>query len=171
MQNIRKIQGFKDGLKKAFLTVFFSGLIPKMPGTFGTLFALPFAWIILYFFSPTTLFLSAILVSAIAIKMIDSYEQIGMSHDCKEIVIDELAGVWITLSMACMQGVSVVAFLLSFLFFRIFDIWKPSIIGKVDRETKGGLGVVGDDLLAGVFAGIAVWCILKGLILFEIAIF
>ena len=46
------------------------------------------------------------------------------------------------------------AAVLSFVLFRIFDIWKPSIIGKVDREVKGGLGVMGDDLLAGFFAGL-----------------
>jgi phosphatidylglycerophosphatase A len=40
----------------------------------------------------------------------------------------------------------------SLIYFRVFDIWKPSIIGKIDREVKGGLGVMGDDLLAGVVA-------------------
>ena len=68
-----------------------------------------------------------------------------------EIVIGELAGVWITISMV---GHSAFGIVLSFILFRIFDIWKPSIIGKVDREVKGGLGVMGDDLLAGFFAGL-----------------
>ena len=40
-------------------------------------------------------------------------------------------------------------------FFRLFDIWKPSFIGKIDRDVKGGLGVMGDDVLAGIAAGIA----------------
>ena len=44
---------------------------------------------------------------------------------------------------------------LAFVFFRIFDIWKPSIIGKIDRDVKGGLGVMGDDVIAGIAAGIA----------------
>jgi len=43
---------------------------------------------------------------------------------------------------------------LSFAFFRLFDIWKPSLIGKIDRDVKGGWGVMGDDMLAGVLAGI-----------------
>ena len=42
----------------------------------------------------------------------------------------------------------------SVLYFRLFDIWKPSVIGRIDREVEGGLGVMGDDLLAGVFAAI-----------------
>ena len=44
---------------------------------------------------------------------------------------------------------------LAFIFFRLFDIWKPSIIGKIDRDVKGGLGVMGDDVVAGFAAGIA----------------
>ena len=43
---------------------------------------------------------------------------------------------------------------LCFVYFRLFDIWKPSLIGKIDRDVKGGWGVMGDDLLAGLFAGI-----------------
>jgi phosphatidylglycerophosphatase A len=49
----------------------------------------------------------------------------------------------------------VIMAILAFAFFRLFDIWKPSIIGKIDRDVKGGLGVMGDDVLAGIAAGIA----------------
>jgi phosphatidylglycerophosphatase A len=45
--------------------------------------------------------------------------------------------------------------ILAFVYFRLFDIWKPSIIGRIDREVKGGLGVMGDDIVAGIAAGIA----------------
>ena len=141
----------QDFLKKMFLTLFFSGLSPKAPGTIGTLVALPFGFVISYYIAPSTLLLSALLISAIAIKIINSYEKQGLPHDCGEIVIDELAGVWIAISMI---GHSAFGIVLSFVLFRIFDIWKPSIIGKVDREVKGGLGVMGDDLLAGFFAGL-----------------
>jgi phosphatidylglycerophosphatase A len=43
---------------------------------------------------------------------------------------------------------------LAFVSFRLFDIWKPSIIGRIDKKAKGGLGVMGDDILAGIFGGI-----------------
>lgn len=142
---------FRDFLKKGFLTLFFSGLSPIAPGTIGTLVALPFAWAISHYIAPSTLLLSALLLSAIAIKIINAYEKQGLSHDRSEIVIDELAGVWISISMI---GNSLFALMLSFILFRIFDIWKPSIIGKIDKKTKGGLGVMGDDLLAGFFAGL-----------------
>ena len=152
MQNFfTTFENAQDFFKKMFLTVFFSGLSPKAPGTIGTLVALPFGFVISYYIAPSTLLLCALLVSAIAIKIINTYEKQGLPHDCGEIVIDELAGVWITISMV---GHSVFGIVLSFILFRIFDIWKPSIIGKVDREVKGGLGVMGDDLLAGFFAGL-----------------
>lgn len=142
--------------RKFFLTVGFSGLSPKAPGTVGSFVSLIIGLFLLEFLHPSTLFLLALLITVIAIKQIDIYEkEVGM-HDGKEIVIDELAGMWITLAI-CGINSSNVLFMapLAFLFFRLFDIWKPSIIGRIDREVKGGLGVMGDDVLAGVAAGIA----------------
>ena len=142
--------------RKFFLTVGFSGLSPKAPGTVGSFVSLFIGLFLLEFLHPSTLFLLALLVTVIAIKQIDIYEkEVGM-HDGKEIVIDELAGMWITLAI-CGINSSNVLFMapIAFIFFRLFDIWKPSFIGKIDRDVKGGLGVMGDDVLAGVAAGIA----------------
>ncbi|PZT49098.1 phosphatidylglycerophosphatase A [Helicobacter valdiviensis] len=139
-----------DFFKKMYLTLFFSGLFPKASGTIGTIVALPFGYLI-GSYSLSTLFLSALLAGAIGVKIIDSYEQNGLGHDRKEIVIDELVGVWICISIL---GISLFSILLSFILFRVFDIWKPSIIGKIDKNVKGGLGVIGDDALAGFFAGL-----------------
>ena len=72
-------------------------------------------------------------------------------HDHGSIVIDEVAGVWLAISIS---GATAVQFALSVLFFRAFDIWKPSVIGRIDKNVKGGLGVMGDDMLAGLFAGL-----------------
>ncbi len=143
-------------LRKFFLTVGFSGLSPKAPGTVGSFVSLIIGLFLLEFLHVSTLFLLALLITVIAIKQIDIYEkEVGM-HDGKEIVIDELAGMWITLAI-CGINSSNILFMapLAFIFFRIFDIWKPSIIGKIDRDVKGGLGVMGDDVLAGIAAGIA----------------
>ncbi|MCI5968660.1 phosphatidylglycerophosphatase A [Helicobacter sp.] len=141
----------KDFLQKMFLTLFFSGLSPIAPGSIGALVALPLGFLISYYIAPSTLLLSALLIAAIAIKTINAYEQQGLPHDCKQIVIDELAGVWISIAMI---GHSLFGLFLSYVLFRIFDIWKPSVIGKIDKKVKGGLGVMGDDLLAGFFAGL-----------------
>jgi phosphatidylglycerophosphatase A len=61
-----------------------------------------------------------------------------------------------------------VAAALSFISFRVFDIWKPSTIGYIDAKVKGGLGVVGDDLLAGFAAGIMNLLIFRVLTYFQI---
>ena len=142
--------------RKFFLTVGFSGLSPKAPGTAGSFVSLIIGLFLLEFLHPSTLFLLALLITVIAIKQIDIYEkEVGM-HDGKEIVIDELAGMWITLAICGINSSNVLIMApLAFIFFRIFDIWKPSIIGKIDRDIKGGLGVMGDDVLAGIAAGIA----------------
>lgn len=142
--------------RKFFLTVGFSGLSPKAPGTVGSFVSLIIGLFLLEFLHPSTLFLLSLLITVIAIKQIDIYEKEVGIHDGKEIVIDELAGIWITLAI-CGINSSNVLFMapIAFIFFRLFDIWKPSFIGKIDRDVKGGLGVMGDDVLAGIAAGIA----------------
>lgn len=141
-------------MRKIFLTFFYSGLFPKAPGTIGTLASLPFGIFILSYFGVLTLILATAAISIIAIKEIDKYEALGFEHDDDSIVIDETVGIWLTLAVA--YSITDIWFLVisSFLFFRIFDILKPSIIGKIDRNVSGGLGVVGDDLVAGFFAGL-----------------
>ena len=142
--------------RKFFLTVGFSGLSPKAPGTVGSFVSLIIGLFLLEFLHVSTLFLLALLITVIAIKQIDIYEkEVGM-HDGKEIVIDELAGMWITLAICGINSSNILYMApIAFLFFRLFDIWKPSIIGKIDRDVKGGLGVMGDDVVAGIAAGIA----------------
>ncbi|RXK12622.1 phosphatidylglycerophosphatase A [Halarcobacter mediterraneus] len=143
-------------MRKLFLTVFYSGLSPKAPGTAGSFLSLIFAVLLLQIIDISTLFLLTILISVIAAREINKYEEEVQEHDSKEIVIDELAGMWLTLSICTItpENIYYIA-ALGFIYFRIFDIWKPSIIGRIDREVKGGWGVMGDDLLAGVAAGIA----------------
>ena len=143
-------------LRRFFLTVGFSGLSPKAPGTVGSFVSLIIGLFLLEFLHVSTLFLLALLITVIAIKQINIYEkEVGM-HDGKEIVIDELAGMWIALAICGINSENMIFMApLAFIFFRIFDIWKPSIIGRIDREVKGGLGVMGDDVLAGIAAGIA----------------
>lgn len=154
-----------------FLTAAYSGLSPKAPGTVGSFVALVLGIFILLFFDVQTLFLAAILVSIVGIKEINRYEEKSGIHDDKRIVIDEVAGMWFALSIAPAVTISfseitvfqngfLIQSLMSFVFFRYFDIAKPSIIGRIDKEAKGGIGVMGDDILAGFSAGIlsaALW--------------
>lgn len=142
-------------MRKFFLTVFYSGLSPKAPGTVGSFVALILGVALLQVIDVSTLFLLSILISAIAVKEINKYEEEVGEHDSKEIVIDELAGMWLTLSICKItpENIFIIA-PIAFVFFRLFDIWKPSIIGKIDKNVKGGWGVMGDDLVAGILAGI-----------------
>jgi phosphatidylglycerophosphatase A len=141
-------------LNKFFLTLGYSGLSPKAPGTVGSFVALLLGMGLLQIISITTLFLLSLLISVIAVKQINIYEKQTATHDGKEIVIDELAGMWITMGVAGVTAENWIMGIIAFVFFRIFDIWKPSIIGKIDRDVKGGWGVMGDDMVAGVFAGL-----------------
>jgi len=155
--------------RRFFLTLGYSGLSPKAPGTVGSFVALILGVILLEFLPSSTLFLLSLLISVIAIKQINIYEKEVGIHDSSEIVIDELAGMWIALSICEINSTNVLMLApLAFIFFRIFDIWKPSIIGKIDRDVKGGLGVMGDDIIAGIFAGIcasATWRLIDILII------
>ena len=158
-----------------FLTVGGSGLSPKAPGTMGTLASLPLGMAILLFLGPQTLFLATLLITLIAVKTIDAHEHAGNPHDDQRIVIDELAGMWLALSIAPGAMIApetvtdwgngfVLQSLIGFAFFRLYDIKKPSFIGRIDREAKGGIGVMGDDLLAGVLAGISTAIVWQGIL-------
>lgn len=148
-------------LQKLFLTFFGSGLFPKAPGTAGSLVAFILGIVILYTLGIDTLFILTFAITVIAVVEINKYEAATNSHDNSEIVIDEVSGMWI--AMLFIQGslattnnlaIMVIGYALSFIFFRAFDIYKPSTIGWIDREVKGGLGVMGDDILAGVASGL-----------------
>ena len=160
-----------------FITLGYSGLAPKAPGTMGTIVSLPLGMLILIYFEAQTLFLATILISIIAIREINKYEERTGIHDDKRIVIDELAGMWFALSVAPAISIGIndistlengflIQSVLSFALFRYFDIAKPSIIGRIDREAPGGIGVMGDDIVAGFAAGISSAFIWQGILYF-----
>ncbi|MGL2609897.1 phosphatidylglycerophosphatase A family protein [Helicobacter pylori] len=154
----------KFSLRACFLTLFFSGYSKKAPGTIGSLVALLLGLPVLIF-SANTLFLGAVFVGLIAIAQIDKEEEETKRHDSSYIVIDELVGMWLAMAIS---GLSLAGVVLSFIFFRIYDITKPSLIGKIDKEVKGGLGVVADDALAGVLAGLSALLVINILGFFNI---
>ncbi|PUD37333.1 phosphatidylglycerophosphatase A family protein [Helicobacter pylori] len=154
----------KFNLRACFLTLFFSGYSKKAPGTIGSLVALLLGLPVLIF-SANTLFLGAIFVGLVAIAQIDKEEEESKRHDSSYIVIDELVGMWLAMAIS---GLSLAGVVLSFIFFRIYDITKPSLIGRIDKEVKGGLGVVADDALAGVLAGLSALLVIHILGFFNI---
>ncbi|CAA6818979.1 MAG: Phosphatidylglycerophosphatase A (EC [uncultured Sulfurovum sp.] len=157
-------------LNRLFITFFGTGLAPKAPGTVGSFAALLVGVALLEVIPMQTLFMLTIAITIIGIFEINKYEKATNSHDDKSIVIDEVAGMWIALmfALATAQTLSYayayeIAIVGSFAAFRLFDIWKPSLIGVIDRKVKGGLGVMGDDLLAGIAGGLLTIVLLLGL--------
>jgi len=138
-------------MRRLFLTFFYSGLFPWAPGTAGSVAAALVGVLLLQYLPVNTLLLLTILITIVGIKQINIYEKETGTHDDKSIVIDEVVGLWLAFVIASDNWTQI---LLCFVFFRIFDIWKPSLIGRIDRDVKGGLGVMGDDLLAGLLAGV-----------------
>jgi len=156
-------------VQKLFLTLGGAGLSPKAPGTVGTLASLPIGLSILYYLGMEALFMATLAITIIGIFEINKYEKATGMHDQQHIVIDEAAGMWLALMIAHSSAltmtypyVEILAILFSFAAFRLFDIWKPSTIGWIDRELKGGLGVMLDDVLAGVAGGLLSVLVLMG---------
>lgn len=127
---------------------FGSGLAPFAPGTFGTLAAIPF-YLILSLFPLWFYFAVIVIATLIGIWVCgESAKKLGV-HDHSGIVWDEFVGFWITM-FAAPSGL--VWILVGFVLFRIFDIWKPWPIYIVDDKVQGGLGIMLDDIIAGVYA-------------------
>jgi len=157
-------------LQKLFLTFGGAGLAPKAPGTVGTLASLPVGVAILFYFGMETLFMLTLAITVMGTLEINKYEKTTGLHDPQHIVIDEAVGMWLSLMIAISTANTmtypyaiILAIVISFGAFRLFDIWKPSTIGWIDREVKGGLGVMLDDVVAGIAGGFLAVIILMGL--------
>ncbi|WP_295874782.1 phosphatidylglycerophosphatase A [uncultured Zhongshania sp.] len=127
---------------------FGSGLATKAPGTFGTLAALPF-WYVLQFLSPANYIIVLILAFAAGVYFCGETAKALGVHDHGGIVWDEFVGLWIALFLV---PVNIFWIALGFALFRLFDIWKPWPIRVLDAKVHGGFGIMIDDVLAGVYA-------------------
>ena len=127
------------------------GYAPFAPGTFGTMLALPIHFLIsrlplpLYVGILAALIIVAVLAAGAAEKILDR-------PDPSVVVIDEVVGMLVAMIAIPAHPL---AWLLAFLFFRFFDILKPWPVGYLDRHCHGGLGIVLDDLAAGLYAFLA----------------
>lgn len=137
-----------------FTTVGFSGYLPKMPGTWGSLVAMILAYFIMpHFYYPYFALLTAILF-VLGVFASSIHAQKLQMKDPKCIVIDELVGLWVAcLVFAYFCPLSPLYLVLLFLAFRFFDITKKPFIHRTER-LKGGLGIMADDLVAGIYAGV-----------------
>ncbi len=142
-------------------TWFGSGYAPFAPGTFGSLFALPIGWALANEGGLVALAIATVVVFLIGIWAANAYMAQAGEHDPGPVVIDEVAGQWLTmLPMAAMltwQGL-----LVAFILFRVFDIWKPWPISWADKNIEGGLGVMVDDIMAGIAGAACLYGLMYG---------
>ena len=131
---------------------FGSGLAPIAPGTFGTLAAIPLFLLMQNLSLPIYLLITAI-VSIVGIWICGKSSDMLGVHDHSGIVWDEFAGYFVTMIAAPTGWLWIIV---GFALFRLFDIWKPWPISVLDKQVHGGLGIMVDDILAGVFALIGV---------------
>lgn len=132
-------------------TFFYLGKAPLMPGTVGTLGAVPL--VLLFSMAGVYGYMAITFIFAIwSMSVADQYEQLVQDHDSKEVVIDEVVGYLVAMFWLPHTWQ---AFLASFVLFRALDIFKPFPIGALDRGAKGGFGTVVDDLAAGVITNVA----------------
>ena len=137
-------------------TWFGAGLLPKAPGTLASLAALPFAWVIQWQFGATGLIAAAVIATAVGLWACSRLITPTSADDPGHVVIDEVAGQWLTLApvaaMAPLPDYRVYA--TGFVLFRLFDILKPFPVNWAERRFKGALGIMADDIVAAVYAGI-----------------
>jgi phosphatidylglycerophosphatase A len=127
---------------------FGSGLIPVMPGTFGSLAAIPLLLACMYVSSVSFIALTLIF-SVIGIYLCGKTADDMQVHDHGSIVWDEIAGMFVTFLFVPLSASTL---LVGFVLFRAFDILKPWPIGVIDKRLQGGTGIMLDDILAGAMA-------------------
>ena len=136
----------------ALATVFGVGFLRPAPGTLGSAAALPFAWLILRFAGPVALAAASLIAFAAGVWATGVYAARTNKPDPSECVIDEVAGQWLACAVA---PLSWIGFVLAFVLFRLFDIFKlwPVSLGE---RLPGGWGIMVDDMIAGALAALLV---------------
>jgi len=156
--------------QKYFLTFFGLGQTTKNPQLVSAIAALTIGTLICVLMGTQTLFMIALAASLIGIFELNKYENQTGIHDDPEVVIDGVVGVWLSLLIAYSSASNLsdpflvsLSIPLSFVSFYYFAITKPSTIGWIHRNIKGGLGTMGDDILSGFAGGFLSVLILLGI--------
>jgi len=146
-----------SALARLLGTCFFLGYVPKGPGTAGSLGALALAWWLhTYEAVPAAGFaIYAFLLLAPASLAAGRVAEDSGNKDPQIVVIDELVGQWVTLAGAATLNWK--SWLAAFVLFRAFDIWKPPPVRQLEK-VQGGAGIVLDDVMAGIYAALVLYC-------------
>lgn len=141
---------------KTISTCFGIGYLPKAPGTWGSLIALPVAYLTSFWGNTGILASLIILIFIIGIWASNITSRHMDVADPSQIVIDEFVGQWVTLLVV---PPNLILYFLGFILFRLFDIFKPWPVSWIDQNIKGGLGIMLDDLFAAIYAAFVLWLI------------
>ena len=146
-------------------SVFGIGYFEFAPGTIMSAIAVPLAiWIALRGGGGMGIVGATLIALIIGILACADHVRETKRDDPPECVIDELAGQWLACAFCLLTfggllpepHISLPLFFLSFVLFRLFDIWKPWPVSWADKNIKGGLGVMTDDMIAGLMAGVLI---------------
>jgi phosphatidylglycerophosphatase A len=129
-------------------TWFGVGLLPYAPGTWGSLAAIPFAYALVVGLGKPALLVATVAVFLAGWWAASAFSKALGVKDARQIVVDEVVGQWLVLLAAPLDPVFYFA---AFVLFRVFDIVKPWPANRFDRDLSGGLGVMLDDVAAGIY--------------------
>lgn len=156
-------------MKQIVATFFYAGYLKPAPGTWGSLAALPFVWVFHQLGGPWLVLAAILATYALGLWAVTELLKDRDNKDPSEFVIDEVVGMWIALLPvsfgAWAMGADVLrlypGWISAFVFFRLFDIWKPWVIGRADRRGDA-LGLMLDDIWAGLFSAIVTLILAAG---------
>lgn len=150
----RPLPAFASFVARAIATALGAGYSPIAPGTCGTIVAIPIA-VLLANWSMAPYLLVVAAITAVAIVAASGADRAWGTHDSGRIVIDEVAGYLVTMAVAPRNALA--PLLVGFVVFRAFDIIKPPPVRWLDENLPGGVGVVLDDVAAGVMGAAVMW--------------
>ena len=140
----------------ALATWFGCGYVPKGPGTAGSAAAIAIALLLSRWMdvSPCALAILGLITALVGVWAAGETAKLAGSKDPQIVVIDEVAGQWVTLAGAV--SLNWKSWVAAFLLFRLFDIWKPPPIRRLE-SLPGGLGVMADDVMAGIYGAVVLY--------------
>jgi phosphatidylglycerophosphatase A len=127
--------------------------MPKAPGHTGTLTAVPLAYVLARY-GQNVYLLGFLAVCLIGVWASERFGRATGREDDQRIVIDEVAGYLLTLLFVDRRPLHLIV---GFFVFRLFDVWKPPPVRQIDEHVRGGVGVMADDLLAGLYGALVMW--------------
>ncbi|MCX8597511.1 MULTISPECIES: phosphatidylglycerophosphatase A [unclassified Gilliamella] len=131
-----------------------SGLSPIMPGTMGSLMAIPL-WLLFWGLQPTLYWVFILVTFVFGCYICQKTSDDTHTHDSGHIVWDEFVGMWITLYF--IPQFSILWVTIAFVAFRLFDMAKPWPIRWFDKRVPGGFGIMVDDVIAAIFSSLSVY--------------